>query len=225
MSNDGSMNPENEVTILIADDHPVFRKGLLDIITEEKQFRVVGEVGEGNRVIELVRKSSPDVLLLDINMPGADGLSLAGQLKEEESPVKIIVLTMHREESIFNKAMDLGVHGYVLKESAVQDILDSIKAVTDGQYYISPAISQYLLKRNAKTQSLFREYPSLSDLSPTERKILKLISENKSSKEIADQLFISIRTVENHRMNICNKLDLHGANALLKFAIENKSSL
>ena len=219
------MKTHEQMTILVADDHPIFRKGLRDIIMEEKDFKVVGEVGEGDRVMKMVNDLKPDVLLLDINMPGANGLDIAGQLRCEGSLVKIIVLTMHKEESIFNKAMDLGVLGYVLKESAVQDILNSIKAVTNDQYYISPGISQYLLKRNAKTQSFFQDHPSLDNLSSTERKILKLISENKTSKEIADRLFISIRTVENHRMNICNKLGIHGANALLKFAIENKSSL
>ncbi len=219
------MKTKEIITILIADDHPVFRKGLRDVLTGEQNFTVVGEVGDGDRVIAMVDELKPDVLLLDLNMPGANGLDLAGLLQDRVPPVNIIVLTMHKEEGVFNKAMDLGVRGYVLKESAVQDIISSIRAVTDGQYYISPVISQYLLKRKVKTNSLFRDHPELDSLSPTERQILKLISENKSSKDIAGRLYISLRTVENHRMNICNKLGNHGANALLKFAIENKSSL
>ena len=212
-------------TILIADDHPVFRKGLNDIIAEEKCFVIVGETGEGDRVLDLVRELKPTVLLLDLNMPGTNGLDIASILRDEGLPVKTIVLTMHKEESIFNKAMDLGVSGYVLKESAVQDIIASINAVVNDEYYISPAISQYLLKRRARSDSFEKENSHLSDLTPTERKILKLISEDKTSKEISDALFISIRTVENHRMNICNKLNIHGANALLKFAMENRSYL
>lgn len=219
------MSSDERITILIADDHPVFRKGLRDIVLEEKNFHVVGEAGEGDKVVEMVCTLKPDVLLLDLNMPGANGLDIADQLKGMESPVKIVVLTMHKEESVFNKVMDLGVLGYVLKESAVQDIMSGIRAVTDGQYYISPGISEYLLNRRTKSRELFQDHPSLKSLSSSERKILKLISKNKSSKDIADMLFVSVRTVENHRMNICNKLDIHGANALLKFAIENRSML
>lgn len=215
----------NNITIVIADDHPIFRKGLRDIISEESSFTVIGETGEGNRVMALVHELKPDVLLLDLNMPGANGLDLATQLHDGGCSVKIIVLTMHKEESIFNKAMNLGVAGYVLKESAVQDIVAAINAVANDDYYISSAISQYLLKRKAKTDSFGLDHPGVNVLTSAERKILKLISENKTSGDIAGQLFLSVRTVENHRMNICKKLNLHGSNGLLKFAIENKASL
>ncbi|MBI5022444.1 MAG: response regulator transcription factor [Ignavibacteriales bacterium] len=218
-------NNKESVPIVIADDHPVFRKGLCDIVAAEKSLIVVGETGDGNQVLKLVHELKPLVLLLDLNMPGSNGLDIAASLQDENFPVRIIVLTMHKEEGIFNKAMDHGVRGYVLKESAVNDILQSIKSVINDEYYISPAISKYLLNRRGKTESILLENPGLAQLTPNERKILKLISENKSSKEIADQMFISIRTVENHRMNICNKLAIHGSNALLKFAIENKSYL
>jgi len=219
------MDSEEAVRILIADDHPVFRKGLCDIVSGEKRFVVVGETGDGSQVIKLVRELKPDILLLDLNMPGSNGLDIAALLYDKKYPVKIIVLTMHKEEGIFNKAMDIGVRGYVLKESAVNDILESIRSVVEDQYYITPAISKYLMNRRNKKESISMDNPGLNDLTPNEKKILKLISENKSSKDIADILFISIRTVENHRMNICNKLGLHGSNALLKFAIENKSYL
>ena len=219
------MEQRKPVTILIADDHPVFRKGLRDIISEENRFAVVGDTGDGGNVLELLRELKPDVLLLDLNMPGTNGLDVAASIQHENIPIRVVVLTMHKEEAVFNKVMDLGARGYVIKESAVQDILESINAVVNDEYYISPSLSQYLLKRRTKAETLFHEHPGLGDLSDSERKILKLISENRSSKDIADQLFISIRTVENHRMNICNKLRLHGSNGLLKFAIENKSSL
>ena len=213
------------ITIIIADDHPVFRKGLRDIIGEDANFKIAGETGDGNCVLAIVQQLKPDVLLLDLNMPGTNGLDIAAKIRDQKIPVKIIVLTMHKEEGIFNKAMDIGVSGYVLKESAVQDIIESIKAVVNDDYYISPAISQYLLKRKEKTDSRLDKNPALKDLTVSERRVLRLIAENNTSKEIADQLFVSTRTVENHRMNICNKLSLHGANALLKFAIENRSYL
>jgi DNA-binding NarL/FixJ family response regulator len=213
------------ITILIADDHPVFRKGLRDIIEEHSNLSVVGEVGEGDQVVDAVMKLLPSVLLLDLNMPGKHGVDVATELREQHATTKIIVLTMHKEEDMFNRIMDLGVSGYVLKESAVQDILASVKAVMNDEHYISPAISSYLMKRRSRKESLSTEYPAIETLTATERKILKLVSENKSSREIAEKLFISTRTVENHRMNICNKLNLHGSNGLLKFAIEHKSSI
>jgi DNA-binding NarL/FixJ family response regulator len=214
-----------KISILIADDHPVFRKGLRDIIAEHPDLSVVGEVGEGDQVVERVMTLKPSVLLLDLNMPGKHGVDIAAELSEHNLPTKIIVLTMHKEAGMFNKIMDLGVSGYVLKESAVNDILASVKAVMNDEHYISPEISSYLMKRRSRREALSKEYPTLESLTATEQKILKLISEDKSSREIAEQLFISVRTVENHRMNICNKLNLHGSNGLLKFAIEHKSSL
>ncbi len=213
------------ITVVIADDHPVFRKGLRDIIGEDKECMVVGETGDGAYVLELIHAAKPDVLLLDLNMPGTGGLDIAMSIQKDQVPVNVVILTMHKERSMFNKAMDLGVRGYVLKESAVNDILDSIKMVADDGYYISPTISQYLVDRQAQADSLLQTHPGLNDLSPAEHRVLKLISENRTSREIADMLFVSLRTIENHRMNICNKLNLHGGNALLKFAIENKHCL
>ncbi len=186
---------------------------------------VIGETGDGDRVLDLIRELNPGVVLLDLNMPGTNGMDIAAAIRDEALPPKVIVLTMHKEEAIFNKVMDLGVSGYVLKESAIQDIFDSILAVAKDDYYISPAISQYLIKRRKGAASFQEAHPGLESLTGAERRILKLIGDDKTSKEISEQLFLSIRTVENHRMNICNKLQLHGSNALLKFAIENRTHL
>jgi DNA-binding NarL/FixJ family response regulator len=132
---------------------------------------------------------------------------------------------MHRDEDIFNEALDLSVKGYVLKDSAVTDIVGSIRAVNAGQNYISPQLSNYLLSRSRRAAALIASRPSLTDLTPTERRILKLIAENKTSREIAGELFLSVRTVENHRAHICQKLELHGSHALLAFSLEHKSEL
>jgi DNA-binding NarL/FixJ family response regulator len=132
---------------------------------------------------------------------------------------------MHSEAEIFQAAMDLGVKGYVLKDSAVTDIVTSIKSVAKGRPYLSPALSALLLNRRRKTEDLEKEQPGLNLLSPTEKRILKLIAEDKTSKEIANELFISHRTVETHRANICRKLDLHGSLALVKFAVLHKAEL
>lgn len=213
------------ITILIADDHPIFRKGLHALLAESPDISIVGETGEGGTVIELLREKKPDVLLLDLNMPGTDGIDIASSIQRDALPVKTIVLTMHKEEEIFNKVMDLGVHGYVLKEAAILEIHDAITAVVASNYFVSPSLSNYLLRRRGQAASLLHQHPGLRTLTAAERNILKLIAENKTSKEISEALSISIRTVDNHRLSICNKLDLHGTNALLRFALDNKSSL
>src|SRR5262249_35820545 len=139
--------------------------------------------------------------------------------------VEAIFLTMHKDEDLFNEAMNLGVKGYVLKDSAVTDIAAAVKAVVIGQSYISPSLSSYLISRGSRASSLAKQRPGLNVLTPTERRILRLIAENNTSREIAEELFISIRTVDNHRANISAKLELQGSHALLKFALEHKSEL
>lgn len=215
----------NSVRILLADDHPVFRQGLQQIIRQNKNFQIVDEAATGNDALEKFRKLKPDILILDIDMPGLNGLEVAEIAQRESLPGRIIILTMYKEEDMFYKAVDYGIYGYVLKESAVTDIIDSINSVARGNYYISPEISGYLVKHSEKKRRFDEQHPAISGLTTMERKILRLISQMKTSKDIANELSISHRTVENHRMNICNKLEIHGSHALLKFALENKSYL
>jgi DNA-binding NarL/FixJ family response regulator len=214
-----------EIRIVMADDHPIVRQGLRLMIEANKTMTVVAEAGDGETALELIEQHKPDVAVLDIDMPKMDGFAVAREIAQKSLAVEIIFLTMHSEEEIFQAAMDLGVKGYVLKDSAVTDIVNSIKAVAEGRPYLSPELSSLLLKRRRRTEELEKEQPGLHDLSPTERKILKLIAEDKTSKEIAAELFISYRTVETHRANICKKLDLHGSLALVKFAVTHKSEL
>jgi DNA-binding NarL/FixJ family response regulator len=132
---------------------------------------------------------------------------------------------MHKDEDLFNEAMNRSVQGYLLKDSAVQDIVGAIRAVAAGRYYISPAISAYLVNRNKRNAALTRQHPGIEQLTATERRVLGLIAGYQTNKDIAAQLFLSPRTVENHRANICQKLDLHGSHALLRFAVQNKALL
>jgi DNA-binding NarL/FixJ family response regulator len=215
----------NKLRVLIADDHPIFRKGLVLAVSTERSIEIVGEAENGQEALDLIEKLKPEIILLDIEMPVLNGLQVAGEIIKRELPVNIIFLTMYKEEDMFNEVMDLGVKGYVLKESAVSDIAKGIKTVAEGKYFLSPAISDYLISRTNRTRSLLKKKPQLKNLTATERKVLRLISENKTSKEIGDDLNISYRTVENHRFNICNKLEIHGSHSLLKFAIEYKAVL
>ena len=211
------------IQIVIADDHPLFRNGLKQLLEKEQNIKITGEADNGNKALELILEKKPDIAILDIDMPGKTGLEVMRDIKD--SGTKIIILTMYAEEDIFDEALSLGVRGYVLKDSAVNDILDCIRKVTENEYYMSPSVSNFLVTRRKKITELKKTNPHLETLTITEKKILKFISENKTSKEIANTLFLSPRTIENHRTNISNKLKLKGSHSLLKFAIENKSLL
>jgi DNA-binding NarL/FixJ family response regulator len=214
-----------DLTVMIADDHPIFRKGLREVIEEEGGLAVVGEAADGDEALRLAEEKRPAVAVLDIDMPRMSGFELVEEFGRRGLPVAVVFLSMHKDESLFNEAMRLGVRGYVLKDSAATDIVAGIRAVVAGRHFISPALSTYLVKRGDRLSALARERPGLGALTPAERRVLKLIADNKTSREIAAELFVSPRTVENHRTNICQKLGLRGSHSLIKFALEHKSEL
>jgi DNA-binding NarL/FixJ family response regulator len=214
-----------QIKILIADDHPLMRSGLKSVLESEPNLEVISEAKDGEEAYTLLKAKEFDIATLDIEMPKLSGLEIAKKISEEKINIKIVFLTMYKDEEMFNQAMDLGAYGYVLKENAVDDIIDCIKTVAAGSYYISPIISQYLIKREKRFREFTISSPTINNLTKTERMILKLISEEKTTKEISEKLFTSYKTVENHRSNISKKLNLHGTHSLVKFAISNKSSL
>ncbi len=214
-----------EIRIVIADDHAIFRQGLRHVLEKTPRLKVVAEAGDGEAALKCIRETQPDIALIDIDMPVRDGFSIARSVRDGRLPVEIIFLTMHRDELHLNEALSLGVKGYVVKDGAVVEVVSCIRAVLAGESYISPALSTYLLNRARRATALAHERPSLSLLSPTERRVLSLLSEYRTSKEIAATLGVSVRTVENHRANICNKLNMHGSHALVKFAIQHRSEL
>lgn len=209
----------------MADDHPIVRQGLRQIIETDRAISIVAEAGDGVAVLEQVENHQPNVVVLDIDMPEMDGFDVVREFKRKNIKIEVVFLTMHSESEIFEEAMDLGVKGYVLKDSAVTDIVASIKSVAAGKPFLSPAVSSLLLNRRNRIVELDEHQPGLQSLTPTERRILKLIAEDKTSKQIASELFISPRTVETHRTNICRKLDLSGSLALVKFAVTHKSEI
>jgi len=216
---------KGEIRVVIADDHPIVRQGLRQMIETDPGLKIVAEAGDGGAALEQIKALRPEVAVVDIDMPVQDGFAVAKAIREQKLPVELIFLTIHREEELFQAAIDVGVKGYVLKDSATTDIIAGIKAVAAGQPYISPSLSAYLINRGGRAAALAREKPGIEDLTPTERHVLKLIAEDKTSKEIAEELFISYRTVETHRTNITRKLDLHGSLALIRFAAAHKSQL
>jgi DNA-binding NarL/FixJ family response regulator len=211
--------------IIIADDHPIFRRGLREVIQADRGIEILDDIGDGKEALARIRELKPDVAVLDLDMPVMNGFDVVRAIQKERLDVEVIILTMYKEEDIFNEAMDLGIKGFVLKESAATDIIGGIKSVQAGKYYISPSISEYLVNRNDRQRHLMKRVPSIHMLTTSEKRILRMIAENSTSKEIASQLNISVRTVENHRANICEKLGIRGSHSLLKFAIENRSSL
>ena len=214
-----------KIKVLIVDDHPLFRRGLRQVVEGDARFELVGETGDGLAALQLIQEKKPDVAALDVNLPGLSGLEIARKLQAKKNPTRVIILTMYKEEETFNRAMDFGVKGFVLKENAVEDILNGIAAGARGEHYLSPSISGYLVRRRGRAESLAAEKPGLDTLTKAERRILKLIAEKKTSKEIAAELFISPRTVEAHRANISAKLELQGSHSLLLFALENRNAL
>ena len=206
-----------ETRVVIADDHPIVRRGLRTVIEADPLLRVVAEADNGEAALASVVELQPDVVVLDINMPPPDGVAVAYQLRQQQLPVEIIFLTMHKGETLLNTAVDLGVKGFLIKDAALNEIVGCIKAVAAGQSFFSPALTAQLVTT--------RHTSPLKNLTTSERRVLTLVGEAKTNKEIADLMFISVRTVEHHRANICTKLGLTGKNALLNFALNNKFEL
>ncbi|HEU4387002.1 MAG TPA: response regulator transcription factor [Blastocatellia bacterium] len=209
---------------MIADDHPIFRQGLRQVIEAKPNLTVVAEAEDGVVAFERIRELRPDVAVLDIDMPRQDGFAVARGIREQRLPVAVIFLTMHKDELHLNEALDLNAKGYLIKDNAAADLVNCIHAVAAGQNYVSPELSTYLLNRGRRAAMLAGQQPGLQSLTPTEQRILALLADYKTNKEIANVLCVSVRTIENHRANICAKLDLHGTHALVKFAIQHKSS-
>lgn len=208
-----------KIKILIADDHPIFLKGLQEVIEDAGNMQVVYKADNGTDAIDGALGRDIAIAILDIDMPGANGLQVAEQILAHKPEVAVILLTMHKAKDAFLKALEIGVTGYVLKENAVVDIINAVVAVTRYQSYISPEMSSFLLKNKNRNRN--DAVSELETLTVSERKILEKVAQYKSTKEIADELYISEKTVSNHRMNITKKLNLSGKNSLLRFAIEN----
>lgn len=213
------------ISIVIADDHPIVRAGLKQAIETDPLLRVVAEATDGEVALALIRELQPAIAVLDIDMPKLDGLAVARAFRQQRLPVRIVFLTIHGEEDLFNAAMDLDAQAYLLKESALTEIVHGLRAVAAGQYYVSAPLTGYLVQHRTRAQRATETTPGVSALTATERRILHLIAGGHATKEIAATLAISPRTVENHRSNICQKLGLVGPHALMRFALQRKSEL
>ncbi len=216
---------EDEIRVLIADDHPLLRRGLRQTIESDPMLKVVAEAGDGETALAQVQEMKPRVAVLDVDMPKLDGLAVARQLRVGRLPTEILFLTIHNAEDLFQAAMEIGAKGYLLKDIAVTEIVKALHAVAAGEYYVTPSLAGHLVHHQRRIAALIERQPGLDALTPTERRILLMVAEGKSSKAIGNELFVHYRTVENHRTNICQKLSLHGPNALFRFALQHKADL
>jgi two-component system, NarL family, response regulator DegU len=210
--------------LVIADDHPIFRAGLRQIIGAERDLDVVAEEADGAAALDAILRAHPDIIVLDIDMPKKSGLEVVKALRQADALPPAIFLTMYDDEELFDEALNLGVMGYVLKESAVRDIVEAIRTVASGKPYISGLMSKALLSRTR------REVPSpgrtaLEQLTDAEKRVLRMIAQGMTSRAIADELHVSPKTIDNHRTNIASKLDIRGTHALLKFALRHQQDL
>ena len=210
--------------IIIADDHPVFLAGLKTVVDTEPDIEIVGQASDGDEALRMLEELRPDIAVLDIGMPKIDGVGLLTEVQQRRLPVQVIFMTMYRERKLYDKGMELGLRGYVLKDSASSDLIEAIRTVASCQKFVSPGLLQHFTERQSKSGEMRM---SAEQLSASEIRILSLIAEYKTSREIADTLYISPRTVETHRTNICTKLGLQGRHALMKYALsffEDRSS-
>ena len=206
------------IKILLADDHKITRQGLRSLLEKQSDMAVVAEAEDGRTAVQMVEKLSPDVVIMDVSMPDLNGIEATRQIISRNSKVKIIALSMHSDRLFIAEMLKSGACGYLLKDCAFEELARAIRAVVDGKTYLSPAISGVVvddyLHRLSKNDS-----PNGQILTNREREVLQLLAEGKSTKQIALKLHISVKTVETHRRQMMDKLDIHTVAELTKYAI------
>jgi two-component system, NarL family, response regulator NreC len=207
------------IRILLADDHTVVRKGLRLLLESQPGFEVVAEAGDGRHAVALAEQASPDVVVMDVAMPTLNGIEAARQIVSKQPHPEVVFLSMHSDESYVLRALKAGARGYLLKDSAEYDLINAVKAVTEGKAYFSPAISKMLVEDYMRQMQERKVEDSYELLTTREREILQLLAEGKNNKDVANLLNLSLYTVETHRSNIFQKLNLHSGAELILYAI------
>jgi two-component system, NarL family, response regulator NreC len=208
-----------KVRVLIADDHGVVRKGLRLLLEQYPEIEVVGEAANGREVVRLATELTPNVILMDVAMPLLNGIDAADQIRRTNDQIGVIMLTMHADEGYLLRALNAGVRGYLLKESAEGDLLRAVQAVSQGKPFFSPAITQTLLEDYMRVLKEEGLSDSFELLTAREREVLQLLAEGKTNKEVASILEISLYTVESHRTNLMQKLNLHNTAEIVLYAV------
>jgi DNA-binding NarL/FixJ family response regulator len=211
------------LSLLIADDHPIFRKGLVSLISQEYKDCRIKEAADGNEATDALLNAHYDIAIVDIDMPGKSGMVVLDLIRQRLVKTRAIILTMHNDELFFNEAFDRGAKGFVLKEDSSIEIIDCIENVMLNVPFVSKKMKPYLTNRKQFTQKMSEIREALSSLTNAEFNTLRLVAENKTSREIAELLFVTEKSVENYRSRICKKLNLSGgSNILYKWTIGHR---
>ena len=210
-----------KIRLLIADDHTLLRNGICALLADEQDMVIVGEAEDGREAVRLAGQLKPNVVLMDIAMPLLNGLEATRQIKREHPEINVLVLTMYDHEEYFRQMLEVGASGYIIKRAAATELVSAIRAVYHGEAILSPAITRLLLEDYLSRDS-HSERDNPNALSAREREVLQLIAEGKTSREIAEILHLSVKTVQSHRTSLMQKLDLHDRGDLIKYAIQKK---
>lgn len=206
--------------ILIAEDYTILREGLRSLLSSNPEFEIAGEAEDGNQAVQQTEKLKPDVVLMDLSMPRMNGMEAIREVKKRCPETKILALTVHKDEEYIRATLAAGADGYVLKDATHAELVMAIKSVLAGKYYLSPGVSEKIIEGYLEGGKVLKPVSDWETLTQREREVLKLIGEGYKSKEIADYLCISVKTVDKHRANLMQKLDLHNVQGLTAYAIE-----
>ena len=210
-----------KIRVLLADDHAILRTGLIHLLGEQDGIEVVGEAENGREAVQKTQELRPDIVLMDISMPVMNGLDATREIRKRGGEVKVLVLTVHDNEEYISQAFQAGAVGYVLKKAADSDLVNAIEVVAGGDYVLHPSVTRIMVENYVEKMGQAREdAQSHSSLTEREREILKLVAEGYTNREIAQSLYISVKTVDTHKANIMEKLKLHKRNELVRYAIE-----
>ena len=210
-----------KIRILLADDHTILRSGIRSLLEDEPGLSVIGEAEDGRTAVAMACKLKPDVAIMDIAMPLLNGLEATRQIKMQCPGVKVLILSMHDNEEYIRQVLEAGAMGYILKDAAARELISAIQSVYRGEAVLSPAVTRLVIEDYLRWGGA-RPQDEIDGLSPREREVLQLIAEGYTNKQIAEILSISIKTVQAHRNNLMQKLDLHDRGELIKYAIQKK---
>ena len=209
-------------TVVIADDHVLFRQGLRAVLERAGDLAICGEAADGDAALALIAEEKPTVAILDIRMPGLDGLEVARRAVAASPATGLVILSMHDDEELLDEALTIGIRGYVLKDDAVAEVVSCVRTVAAGGTFVSPRLTRVLLAQRSARQ---HDAHVVDQLTRTERQVLQLLAEGRSSRQIAETMCVSVRTAESHRYHICQKLGISGTHALIRFAARNRDIL